>query len=316
MSQDVRRSADEALDDSWEKEAYEEMVKQRRLEDKHRLVEELRSWEEHRTRGGEAYREIENPQRLEEQHEREEEEMEKQRRLEEEQRTRKERRTREEWCTWQERRRREEEDEEMAKQRRLVDKRRLVRDMRRWEEQRRWKEQHRGEEEGCKEIEKPHRMAELREQEEQCRREEEDHKRMVKRSWLEEEQERLYTQRVEDLRTAQRMQSIIERDMLLKDQPGPERRASDLEGVLGGQNRDRSGQTPVGNPSESLPSGTMWRNGVHLKHQRSQEQALPEITAQPGVEGPSDRAPASKEELDLLGNKGRCCSCHSRCLIM
>jgi len=313
MSQDLRRSADGALDDSWEKEAYEEMVKQRRLEDKHRLMEELRSWEEHRTREGEEYREIEKPQRLEEQHEREEEEMEKQRRLEEEQRTRKERRTQEEWCTWQERRRREEEDEEMAKQRRVVDKRRLVRDMRTWEEQRTWKEQHRGEEEECREIEKPHRMAELREREEQCRREEEDHKRMVKQSWLEEERERLYKQRVEDLRTAQRMQSIIERDMLLKDRPRPERRASDLEGVLGGQTR---GQTPVGNPSESLPSGTMWRNGVHLKHQRSQEQALPEITAQPEVEGPSGRAPARKEELDPLGNEGRCCSCHGRCLIM
>ena len=64
---------------------------------------------------------------------------------------------------------------------------------------------------------------------------------MVKQSWLGEGRERQYTQRAEDLRTGQQMQSIVEEDMLLKDRPRSVHGVSDS----GGQTKSRPGLQPI-----------------------------------------------------------------------
>ena len=84
--------------------------------------------------------------------------------------------------------------------------------------------------------EKPQQIEEkLRQVEEKLRRQAEEEER--KQCWLEERSteerswdeayERQYTQKVANLRTADRIRRIVDEDTLLKGRPRPERRASD-----------------------------------------------------------------------------------------
>ena len=114
-----------------------------------------------------------------------------------------------------------------------------------------------------------------------------------------EELERQYTQRVENPRTAQRIQSIVEEDMLLKGRPlaGSER-ASVREGVSRGQTEDLSSGTIGNQPGKRWSLQT--QSTVHTNQpQERQVQLLPETGARPEAdsEGPSGGAPASEEQL-------------------
>jgi len=148
---------------------------------------------------------------------------------------------------------------------------------------------------------------------------EEEARRKENQRREDEERERQYTQRVENLRTAQKIQSMEEEDRL-KPRPEdtviswePVRSAPNPESVSGEQTEDRSGQR-LGDPSEGLssgairvPSGEVGRPS-RIRH-RSQEYQMPETGTRPEAEGPSGGAPTSKEKPlppSPSGGNGRC----------
>jgi len=172
-----------------------------------------------------------------------------------------------------------------------------------------------------------HLRLELLQKEEELRRKDEGQWRKGEEQQKRDEErqrERRYREGVGNLRTAEQIRILEEEEILLKNRPGLERRASESEGVSGERTEGRSGQTLAsGDPFEGLSSGTVRiqldeRRSLHGSQER-QPQALPETEtgAQVEVEYPPRRAPASEEELDpppQPGNEGQCCGC--RCSIM
>lgn len=101
------------------------------------------------------------------------------------------------------------------------------------------------------------------------------------------ERERQYTQRVDDLRTAQQIQSIVKEDTLLKDRK---------------LQQTSRGTTGIG-------PGSLHRS--QAGQMQALSETLSETDAQPEAEDPSGGAPSNVEELQRLPP-----TANDRCLIM